>query len=149
MRTTLTKFISITMILTFFIISVELFAKGKPMNSWFKNPPFQKLVIKHFKSIEEPIVVRSIEISETKTIEDLTKRIQLIPANGDKFKSFGGSTSWISLVFSNSKGTEMIEIYRDRFKTPSTGFNTELSPVEADLYRDINLLLDSKKTKGK
>lgn len=70
-------------------------------------------------------------------------RIEKIPANGDMMKSFGSQTEEIDLVFHCGDQTQTIEIFNQRFKTPSTGFNTDRNAIEIEqgLYSEINALL--------
>ncbi|MDF2454841.1 MAG: hypothetical protein K0R51_834 [Cytophagaceae bacterium] len=107
---------------------------------WFNNPPFKTLEIHQFKSISSRSVIQSKCLTDTALVQSLTEQIQQIPPHGDMMVSFGPDAEYISLTFRNDIQDEVIEIIQRRFKTPSTGFNSN-NALEKELYEKILALL--------
>lgn len=129
-------------ILFFFMLTTVSFAKDKSVkNAWFQNQHCNRLEIKKPKSISEHEIIRSVTIEVASAIAGLMQRISKIPADGNMMVSFGPKAEEIDLEFHCGNEIQTIEIYGKRFKTPSTGFNSDHSEIEESLYRDIDALL--------
>jgi hypothetical protein len=107
---------------------------------WFQHKNVTRLDIYSHK-IHQDKMVPDLVIKDVKTIRSLMDRIEQLPADGDQMKSFDMDTEEIDLCFYNDAGCQQIEIYRGKFKTPSTGFNSNANELETKLYTDIAALL--------
>lgn len=129
-------------VLCFLMFTAVSFAKDKPMeNAWFQNQHCSQLVIKKPKSISEHKIIKSVTIDDLAVIDSFIRRISSIPANGDEMRSFGPNAEEIALEFHCDNQIQTISIYQRKFKTPSTGFNSERNKTEDSLYQDIDALL--------
>lgn len=108
---------------------------------WFRAEGFQTLIITQYASISDHTVLRRLSIEDVAVVQQLKERISHLPADGDMMISFGPKAEHIDLRFSGPAGTDVIELYNKKFKTPSTGFNSLKSELETTLYRDIDALL--------
>jgi hypothetical protein len=108
--------------------------------NWFQHKNVTRLDIYSHK-IHQDKMVPDIVIVDTKVIKSLMDRIEQLPADGDQMKSLDMDTDEIDLCFYNEEGCQQIEIYRGKFKTPSTGFNSNVNEIETKLYNDILALL--------
>ena len=127
----------------FITINYNINAQMSLERQWFKNKNYTLLEIVKYKSISNHKIEVSISINDTIIINKITERIQNIPTNGDMMISFGPDTEHIELAFYKEKDCQKIEIYNHRFKTPSTGFNSDKTEIESTLYKDIINLLSS------
>jgi hypothetical protein len=109
-------------------------------NPWFIGKKCSTLEIKKYKSISDHQMTQSVKIGDLKFIQRLMNRIEEIPSDGDKIKSFSSDTELIELLFCAEDGVQTIQIIQHGFKTPSTGFNSK-NEVEVNLYNDIDGLL--------
>jgi len=110
--------------------------------SWFKQTNCSELNIYKYKSVSNDNVIASTTIKDPDIIKEIMNRIQELPTNGDKMKSFGPDVKKTSLHFlCNNEGSEVIEIYNDKFKTPSTGFLSETADKEKNLVLDIEAIV--------
>jgi len=134
--------IAIRFIVFFLMLSDVSFAKDNPVeNAWFKNQHCTRLEIKKPKSISEHELIKSITIEDTSVIAGLMQRISKIHPNGDMMISFSPKTEKIELQFHCEHEIQTINIYGNKFKTPSTGFNSNRSEIEESLHQDIYALL--------
>ncbi len=109
---------------------------------WFNTKECAVLEIKKYKSISVRQVVSAVTINDSKVVKNIMQRIENIPVDGDKMKSFGPDAESIDLFFHcDNKTIQTVEIYQKKFKTPSTGFNSGTNEVELLLYSDIDALL--------
>jgi hypothetical protein len=109
---------------------------------WFNSKECVALEIKKYKSISAHEITNAVTIEDSKVVEDIMQRIEHIPMVGDMMVSFGPNAERISLFFHCANKTiQTINIYQKRFKTPSTGFNSERNEAESSLYSDIDALL--------
>jgi len=108
--------------------------------SWFQHKNSTRLDI-YIHKIHEDKMVPDIVIEDHKAIQSLMDRIELLPADGDQMKSFDLDTEEIDLCFYFEGRCQQIDIYRKKFKTPSTGFNSKINEQEEKLYNDITSLL--------
>lgn len=104
---------------------------------WFTHSEFKKLVLTKFKSISDKTILHKYIIEDQKVIQYLVSCIQTIPANGDMMISFGPDVPYLNLSFEGEDYSESIHFYRDKIKTPSTGFNSEQSIGELNVYQDL------------
>jgi hypothetical protein len=107
---------------------------------WFQHKNATRLDIYSHK-IHEDKMVPDLVIEDSKVIKSLMDRIEQLPADGDQMKSFDLDTEEIDLCFYYEGRCQQIEIYRGKFKTPSTGFNSTVTELETKLYTDISSLL--------
>ena len=107
---------------------------------WLNHSEFKKLVFTKFKSISDRTILQQYVIEDEKIIQYLLKCIQAIPANGDMMISFGPDVSYLNLSFEDEEYSEVVHFYRDKIKTPSTGFNSNKSVNEIQLYIDVEAL---------
>ena len=129
-------------LLLFFVLTPCLvFSLEKQVEPWFKSQNFQSLKIVQDVSISVHKVKAEVEITDAKVIQNIVDRIKKIPADGDMMVKFGPDAQLIKLIFQDGKNQEVIPIYNQGFKTPSTGFNSDPGTVEKELYRDIVNLL--------
>lgn len=110
-------------------------------NAWLENTNCNLLKINKFKSISNHDITHTVTIDDNSFIKNLIARILTIPADGDMMISFGPNVEVIHLEFHCGNKIQTIEIYGNRFKTPSTGFNSGKNELEENLYRDIDALL--------
>jgi hypothetical protein len=108
---------------------------------WFNHSDFKKIVLTKFKSISDRTIVQQCIIEDERVIQYLMKSIQAIPANGDMMISFGPDVPYLNLSFEGLDYSEPIHFYRDKIKTPSTGFNSEQSTAEMNVYLDLENVL--------
>lgn len=108
---------------------------------WFDADSYVSLEIIRHRSISVHDVVKSVVLTDATAIKGLMDRIEEIPVDGDMMKSFGCNAESVDLVFRNATAVHTIEIYNQRFKTPSTGFNTTDRELESRIYADIDALL--------
>ncbi len=109
---------------------------------WFNSKECIALEIKKYKSISAHEIANAVTIEDSKVVEDIMQRIEHIPMAGDMMVSFGPNAERISLFFHCANKTiQTVNIYQKRFKTPSTGFNSEKNETESSLYSDIDALL--------
>ncbi|MEO8234449.1 MAG: hypothetical protein ABI549_03450 [Flavobacterium sp.] len=131
-------------IFIFFItINYNINAQMNSGRTWFKNKNYTLLEIVKYKSISNHKIEASISVNDTIAINEIIERIENIPTNGDMMISFGPNTEHIELTFYKEEDCQKIEIYNHRFKTPSTGFNSDKNETESTLYKDIINLLSS------
>ncbi len=107
---------------------------------WFNHTSFKTLEICQFNSISSRSVIQLKSLTDEALIQSLAEQIQEIPPNGDMMVSFGPDAEYISLTFTNDIQQEVVEIIQRKFKTPSTGFNSN-SLLEKELYEKIMSLL--------
>jgi hypothetical protein len=111
-------------------------------SDWFNGKNCAGLEIRKYKSISDHQLVKSVKLSDRDAIQNMIARIEKIPADGQMMKSFGDDAEFTEMAFACDAGkNQTIEIYNGRFKTPSTGFNTGKSELEAGLCADIDALL--------
>lgn len=109
---------------------------------WFSHSDCDEIRLRKLKSLSDDKVISEVIIRDKSAIKNFMERINAIPAQGDEMKSFGSEAEHVELVFSFSNNQKnQIDIINRRFKTPSTGFNSDDNEVEASLYRDIEGLL--------
>jgi hypothetical protein len=108
---------------------------------WFIHSEFNKLVLTNFKSISDKAILHQFSIEDKNVIQYLLKCIQAIPTNGDMMISFGPDVPYLKLSFEGVDYSDLIHFYRNKIKTPSTGFNSEQSQAEISLYHDLEALL--------
>lgn len=75
-------------------------------------------------------------------------RIEKIAPDGNTMKSFSDNAEHSSLTFLTNDQQETIGFFQERFKTPSTSFNSSESEVEDERYEDIDGLLFPDLTKN-
>lgn len=110
--------------------------------TWFKSVDCSEINIIKYKSISDENIISSITIKEVSAIKEIINRIQKIPVDGDKMKSFGPKTKKTKIIFScPGKDSQQIEIYDQKIKTPTTGFLTPTPVEETELVRDIEALV--------
>jgi len=111
------------------------------MNKWFPGSDCGTLTISLYKSGRGDDPVRSTRIADGNAIARLIKRIETISPAGDMMKSLLIDER-LHLEFDFGNGKTVIEIYDGRFKTPSTGFNSNRKDkeTEAQVYRDLKSL---------
>ena len=110
---------------------------------WFENTECSDLNITKYKSNTNDTVIAQITISDKDIIQQIISLIQKIPPQGDKMKSFGPDAKKISLAFTcTNKPSQIIEIYNDKIKTPSTGFLSTADAAETQLIDLTNALLN-------
>jgi len=111
------------------------------MNKWFPGSDCGTLTISRHKSGQGDDPVRSKRIADGNAIARLMKRIESISPDGDMMKSLLIDEK-LRLEFDIGNGKTVIEIYDGRFKTPSTGFNSNRKDkeIEALVYRDLKSL---------
>lgn len=122
------------------VIANNLIAQTNMKNPWFQNKNCASLEIKKYKSISNHDIIKSVKIDDAKFIQSLMERIEKIPPDGDRMKSFGGGAEQIDLVFYSGDKAETIQIFEKSFKTPSTGFNSK-NEIETNLYNEIDAIL--------
>lgn len=105
------------------------------MKPWFTFKDFVRLEIN--TAGKTPLISH-----DAAAIKQLVARIERLPADGDKMKSFSEDVERVSLSFYTKQGSDSdrIEIYRDQFKTPSTGFNSTPSEEEKNLALELKAL---------
>lgn len=109
---------------------------------WFDTKECIALEIKKYQSISEHQIIRSVTIEDTDVVKKIMARIKKIPTEGDMMISFGPNAESIDLLFHCDNGTKQtVEIYQNKFKTPSTGFNSDKNETETSLYADIDAIL--------
>ncbi|MEO6975463.1 MAG: hypothetical protein ABI144_06250 [Gallionella sp.] len=109
---------------------------------WFSTKECTSLEIKKYKSISVHQIVSAVMIEDSTAVKNIMQRIERIPADGDMMVSFGPDAESIDLFFHCANNTtQKVAIYQKRFKTPSTGFNSETNETESSLYVDIDALL--------
>jgi len=108
---------------------------------WFNHSEFNKLVLTKFTSISDKTILQQFNIEDKNVIQYLLKCIQAIPADGDMMISFGPDVPYLNLSFEGLDYSEPIHFYRNKIKTPSTGFNSSQSETEISLYHDLQALL--------
>lgn len=110
--------------------------------TWFTNTNCTELTIIKYKSKSNHDVLGSISTKEKSVIKEIIDRISALPVDGDEMKSWGPKTKYTVLSFACDNNTsESIEIYNGQFKTPSTGFNAEVSKAEENLALDIEAMV--------
>ena len=130
-------------LIIFLITNYNINAQMNSERIWFKYKDCTLLEIVKYKSISNHKIEASVSINDIIFINNIIERIQNIPANGDMMISFGPDAEHIELLFYKEKDCQKIEIYNHRFKTPSTGFNSNKNEIELTLYKDIIHLLSS------
>lgn len=108
---------------------------------WFKTKGFSTMEIEEFKSISNHTIIKSKIIHDVALVESLVERIEQIDPNGDRMVSWGPDAAHMSLTFQKDDVKEVVEIYQQKFKTPSTGFHGR-NELESTLYAYIRSLLD-------
>jgi len=108
---------------------------------WFENENYSTVTITRFTSISKHTVEQSIHIDDTDLAKRLKERINAIPAEGDMMISFGPDAEHVSLSFEGDGFVQTIHFYSGKIKTPSTGFNSNKTQAELNVYRDIDALL--------
>ena len=116
--------------------------QGSNMATWFPSSDCGTLTISRFKSGQGDGPVQSMRIADRNAIARLMKRIESIAPDGDMMKSLLVDER-LHLEFDCGNGTMVIDIYDGRFKTASTGFNSNRKDkeIEAQVYRDLKGLL--------
>lgn len=110
---------------------------------WFNSTECSEVNIIKYKSISNDDTVAMLTIKDTSAISDIIKRIQSIPADGEKMKSWGDKAKRTLLTFTcANKQIQHIEFIEGKIKTPSTGFLTGQNTSEDNLYRDIDALVE-------
>lgn len=111
--------------------------------SWFPSDQFVRLEIEQFSTLDSKKATMQFKTQDAAAIAQLVTRISGLPSQGDKMKSPSRDTVKTSLRFypEGEKDSSLIEIYDVAFKTPSTGFNVEISEAEKKLVQDIRSLL--------
>ena len=136
------KFFLHAFIVLLFLFSQQVIAEMKTL-SWFSNTDATELTITEYKSVSDNKVVSSITIKDRAAIAELIKRIQALSASGDEMVKKGSKTSKIVLNFSFADQTyQSIDFLNKKIVTPSTGFLSTKNQIEADLYRDIDGLVE-------
>ena len=109
-------------------------------NTWLQHKNATRLDI-YIHQIYQHKMDPDLVIEDTKAIKSLMDRIEQLPADGDIMKSFSPDAEEIDLCFYYEGKCQQIEIYQGKFKTPSTGFNSNANESEKKLYNDIVALL--------
>lgn len=125
------------------------YAKGNGVmmnkDSWFAAKKCTSVQINKYKSAANSKIIKSLKLTEPSVIMRIMNRIEQIPVDGDMMISFGDDAEKIELNFNCTDKTQTIEIYNGKFKTPSTGFNSDNNEIESQLYTDILSLLKNSK----
>jgi hypothetical protein len=108
---------------------------------WFEHKDFTSLEIRAYTPATSHADKKVVTIDDKKLIDNLVERIDKISPQGDIYVSWGGDINVTELTFKSEKGDQVIEIYGDQFKTPSTSFNVENTEEEEALCKEIISLL--------
>ena len=134
----ITQFLFVAISVFYFSVQAEELKK----NQWFNNKNCNELSIYKHKSISDDRVLVSTAIKEKSAIDEIIKRIEALPAEGDKYISFGKNAKRTVLKFSCADSDlKNIEIINSKFKTPATSFISSKNKNEQDLVRDIEALV--------
>ena len=126
---------------TLVTLSIHSNAKETSKFMWFHSDNYSSLEIRKHKSPSTDGFAKTLVIQDPLTIEKFRQDIEKIPPNGDEMISFSPIAVWIELVFHGTKNATVIDVFNNRFKTPSTGFNSNRTAVETRLAADIDGLL--------
>lgn len=117
-------------------------AEGAKKMSWFNNKDCKELNIFKYKSISDDSVLASTTIKNKSSIDEIIRRIEALPAEGDKYVSFGRAAKRTVLSFTCGNGEfQEIQIINSKFKTPSTAFLSSKNTDEENLSRDLDGLV--------
>lgn len=110
----------------------------KEEQTWFSHKGCTELTIQKYKSISEHEIVASTKITNETIIEHIMEKIEGLPVEGPLMVEWGPNAEYMELTFSCDKGSQKIEIYGQRFKTPSTGFIVgDEEEAEKNIYKEI------------
>ncbi|PKL08981.1 MAG: hypothetical protein CVV51_06155 [Spirochaetae bacterium HGW-Spirochaetae-7] len=117
--------------------------QGSKMVKWFSNSKCNGLLVSRYRSGQGPGPVQLINIIDKNAIARLMMRIESISPDGDMMKSLLIDEE-LRLAFECENGETVIKIYDGRFKTPTTGFNSNKKDkdLEAKVYQDIRNLFN-------
>jgi hypothetical protein len=114
----------------------------KKMDRWFTVKNCEKLEILKYQSLADQKAAKAVTLNDPRFIEEFMGQIENIPTKGEEMISFSDRAEKIELQFYCGAQKNVIELYGGKFKTPSTGFNSDKNEHESRLYRDINALLE-------
>lgn len=116
-------------------------------SSWFAHHDFHTLVIKQYRSIANPRVLKSFVTHDNTLIQRVIARIEEIPTIGDIKAVFDEKSDKTDVIFSNATETCVIEILNHRFKIPALASYAGNNEFEGVLYEDIDTLIHPSRRK--
>ena len=106
-------------------------------NKWFTHNDFTSLEIRGCTPDTYHTAQKSVIVNDDAVIKNLVERIKKISPEGDLMVSWSDDIEITELIFKSENGDQLIEIYGELFKTPSTGFNYGDTTEEEALCREI------------
>lgn len=115
--------------------------------SWFAHHDFHTLVIKQYRSIANPRVLKSFVTHDNTLIQRVIARIEEIPTLADIKAVFDEKSDKMDIIFSNATETYVIEVLNHRFKIPTIASYAGNNEFEDALYEDLDTLIHPKRKK--
>lgn len=111
--------------------------------SWFKNVECLEMTINKYKTLSSSAIPVEIVIKDIPYIKEIRQRITLLPVDGKELLKPAANTPRLKLSFRCADGSnEVVEFLGKKIRTPSKGFLGTKDILEANLFRDLDALVD-------